>query len=184
MTTISGAIDATTMDSQDGVEQHLTFIVDKEEYAVDILRVQGIQGLGPVTPIPNTPDYVLGVINLRGSVVPIYSLRRRFRLKDIPSGPTNVVIVVRIEYNAGEKVVGMVVDAVSEVYMLDEREIKTPPDFGAAIDTRFVRGLATVDDKMVILLDIDQLLGADEVVLGPAAGEPDAAIAELQSAAV
>lgn len=164
MTTLNGTMDAATLNSLDGVEQHLTFIVDKEEYGVDILRVQGIQGWDTVTPIPNTPDYILGVINLRGSVVPIFDLRRRFGLSEIPFGPTTVVIVVRVECAGGEKIVGIVVDAVSEVYLIDEREIKTPPDFGAAIDTRFVRGLASVEEKMVILLDIDQLLGTEDAL--------------------
>ncbi len=158
MTTLNDPIEAAGLDSHGDTGQHLTFIVDAEEYGVDILRVQGIQGWDSVTPIPNTPAYVLGVINLRGSVVPIYDLRGRFGLDQIAFGPTTVVIVVRVETDSGEKIVGMVVDAVSEVYMIDENNIKPPPDFGSSIDTKFVHGLATVEDKMVILLNIDELL--------------------------
>ena len=166
----NSSIDTAAVHSQDGVEQNLTFIVDEEEYGVDILRVQGIQGWDSVTHIPNTPDYVLGVINLRGAVVPIYDLRQRFDLEQIPFGPTTVVIIVRVDGVQGEKIVGMVVDAVSEVYNINEQDINPPPDFGASIDTKFVRGLATVEGKMVILLNIDALLGTDDVQV-PAAIE-------------
>ena len=147
--------------AQDGTGQHLTFVVQDEEYGVDILRVQGIQGWDQVTPIPNTPDYVLGVINLRGTVVPIYDMRRRFGLQPTEFGPTTVVIVVRVESSGSEKIVGMVVDAVSEVYRIDTQSLKPAPDFGATIDTQFIRGLATIEDKMVILLDVDKLLDVD-----------------------
>ena len=161
------------MQSQDGAEQNLTFIVDSEEYGVDILRVQGIQGWDSVTPIPNTPHYVLGVINLRGSVVPIFDLRRRFGIPNIPFGPTTVVIIVRVDCGDDEKIVGMVVDAVSEVYMIDKKAIQPPPDFGSGIDTKFVRGLATVDEKMVILLDIDNLLDVRETVSATVRTSPE-----------
>jgi purine-binding chemotaxis protein CheW len=146
-------------------DQYLTFMLAGEEYGVDILRVQEIKGWDKVTRIPHTAEYVLGVINLRGAVVPILDLRRRFGLEMIDFGPTTVVIVVRVAGGRGERTVGMVVDAVSEVYNVDAADTKPPPDVCGSVDTVFVKALATVEEKMLILLDIDRLIGtsiADE----------------------
>ena len=156
----------------DASEQYLTFMLAGEEYGVDILRVQEIKGWDKVTRIPHTPDYVLGVINLRGAVVPILDLRRRFGLETIDFGPTTVVIVVRVMNGLTERTVGVVVDAVSEVYNVDAADSKPPPDVCGSVDTVFVKALATVEEKMLILLDIDRLIGnsiADEVSPGVAA---------------
>ena len=153
-------------------EQYLTFMLAGEEYGVDILRVQEIKGWDKVTRIPHTPDYVLGVINLRGAVVPILDLRRRFGLETIDFGPTTVVIVVRVMNGLTERTVGVVVDAVSEVYNVDAADSKPPPDVCGSVDTVFVKALATVEEKMLILLDIDRLIGnsiADELAPGVAA---------------
>jgi purine-binding chemotaxis protein CheW len=153
-------------------EQYLTFMLAGEEYGVDILRVQEIKGWDKVTRIPHTPDYVLGVINLRGAVVPILDLRRRFGLETIDFGPTTVVIVVRVMSGLTERTVGVVVDAVSEVYNVDAADSKPPPDVCGGVDTVFVKALATVEEKMLILLDIDRLIGnsiADELAPGVAA---------------
>jgi purine-binding chemotaxis protein CheW len=141
-------------------DQYLTFMLAGEEYGVDILRVQEIKGWNNVTPIPNTPKYVKGVINLRGIIVPIIDLRERFSLETIPYGPTTVVIVVKVHSEKGERTMGIVVDAVSEVYNISEDELKPAPDLGQAISTDFVKGLGTVDEKMVIVLDIDHLLNS------------------------
>ncbi len=141
-----------------GIEQYLTFQLAGEEYGVDILRVQEIKGWEKATRIPHSPHYVLGVINLRGSVVPIIELRRRFGLESSEFGPTTVVIVVKVSSARGERTVGLVVDAVCEVYNVPLADIKPPPEVGAGIDTDFVRGLSTMDDKMLILLDIDKLI--------------------------
>ena len=146
--------------TQTSTDQYLTFMLDGEEYGNEILRVQGIQGWGSVTPIPNTPDYVLGVMNLRGAVVPVVDLRKRFKLEDIPVSATTVVIVVKVMFEKRERTVGIVVDAVSEVYNVAGEEMQPPPDFGAAIDTTYIKGLSTVDEKMVILLEIDHLINA------------------------
>ena len=142
-----------------GAEQFLTFVLGGEEYGVTILQVQGIQGWDRVTPIPNTPDFILGVINLRGAIVPIVDLRRRFGMPAAEFGPTTVVIVVRVAYeNRNERTLGLVVDAVSEVCSVGENDRKPAPDFGSGIKTDFVKGLATVENRMVILLDIDRLV--------------------------
>jgi purine-binding chemotaxis protein CheW len=153
-------------------EQYLTFLLAGEEYGVDILRVQEIKGWDKVTRIPHTPDYVLGVINLRGAVVPILDLRRRFGLETIDFGPTTVVIVVRVVSGRDERTVGVVVDAVSEVYNVDAADTKPPPDVCGNVDTVFVKALATIEEKMLILLDIDRLIGnsiTGELIGGAAA---------------
>lgn len=141
-------------------KQYLTFLLAGEEYGVDILRVQEIKGWDNVTMIPNTPDYIKGVINLRGTIVPIVDLRARFSLETIPYGITTVVIVLRVNSDNGSRIMGIVVDAVSEVYNISEDALKQAPDFGQAISTDFVMGLGTVDDKMIIVLDIDHLLNS------------------------
>jgi len=143
--------------------QFLTFLLAGEEYGIDILRVQEIKGWEEATVIPNTPDYIQGVINIRGTIVPIIDLRRRFNLDLLKYGATTVVIVLRVESANRSRIMGIVVDAVSDVYNVPTDEMKPPPDFGTAISIEFVRGLATVDDKMVIMLDIDKLLNSDEL---------------------
>ena len=140
--------------------QVLTFLLDGEEYGVDILCVQEIRGWEKPTKVPSTPSYVRGVINIRGSIVPIVDLRERFGLAACEPSPTTVVIVLRAERAGTTLTTGIVVDAVSEVYTLDEQAVKPPPDFGTAAESRFARGLATVDQKMLILLGTDQLLSA------------------------
>ena len=144
-------------------DQYLTFMLAGEEYGVDILRVQEIKGWGKVTPIPGTPEYVRGVMNLRGTIVPILDLRKRFSMDQIDYGPTTVVIVLRVECEGRDRIMGVVVDAVSDVYAVPAEELSPPPDFGGNVHVEFVRGLATVDEKMVIILNIDKLLNSDEL---------------------
>ena len=144
-------------------DQFLTFILAGEEYGVDILRVQEIKGWDDVTPIPNTPDYVKGVINLRGAIIPIVDLRQRFGLDELEYGPTTVMIILKVHSAERERIMGVVVDAVSEVYNIDGGELQPPPEFGGVIKTEFLRGLASVEEKMIIVLDIDHLLNASEM---------------------
>ncbi len=152
----------TTLQAEDGMDQYLTFMLAGEEYGVDILRVQEIKGWSTATPLPNTPDYILGVINLRGTVVPVIDLRKRFKLESIAFGQTTVVIVVKVADDGfGERIVGIVVDAVSEVHNVATTDLKPAPDFGGAISTDSMKGLTTVDDKMLIMLDIDHLMNKD-----------------------
>ena len=146
-----------------GMDQYLTFIMADEEYGVDILRVQEIKGWDSVTPLPNTPPYVKGVINLRGTIVPIIDLRQRFNLETVPYGPTTVVIMLKILSDKGQRIMGIVVDAVSEVYNVATDDLKPSPDLGGSVDMEVVKGLATVEEKMIILLDIDQLLNDKEI---------------------
>ncbi len=155
------SVDSAESDSAGG--QYLTFMLAGEEYGVEILKVQEIKGWDAATPIPNTPDYVLGVLNLRGAVVPIMDLRKRFELESIPYCETTVVIVVKMHHDDQERTVGLVVDAVADVYHLDSETIQPPPDMGSAIDTECVHGLASVSGKMVILLDVDRLIDFQQV---------------------
>lgn len=141
--------------------QFLTFILAKEEYGVEILRVQEIRGWSKVTPLPNSPSYLKGVINLRGTIVPIIDLRERFGMDSLEYGTTTVVIVVRVEAEDQERVMGLVVDAVSEVYTLSNDQCQVPPDFGEGLDEKFVKSLASVEDNMIIVLDVDAFLTAE-----------------------
>jgi purine-binding chemotaxis protein CheW len=143
-----------------GVEQFLTFQLMGQLYGVEILRVQEIKGWEKPTRLPHSPEYVQGVINLRGAVVPILDLRRRFGLGDAEQGRTTVVIVVKVETARGELTAGMVVDGVCEVSNIALQDLRAPPEMSTAIDTDFVRGLAMVDGKMLILLDVVRLIGS------------------------
>ncbi|NRB40917.1 MAG: chemotaxis protein CheW [Pseudomonadales bacterium] len=140
-------------------EQYLTFYLANQEYGVEILKVQGIQGWGKVTSMPNTPDYLLGVINLRGTIVPIIDVRKMFHLAKAEYNAVTVVIVVKVNYGSEERIVGLVVDAVSEVYNISSADLNPSPDFGGDVDIKYVKGLATLEEKMVILLDVDHLVG-------------------------
>lgn len=142
----------------DSADQYLTFMLNEEEYGVDILRVQEIKGWSSTTHIPNTPDYIRGVMNLRGAIVPIIDLRSRFMMPTIEHTATTVVIVLKVCAESGERTIGFVVDAVSDVYNVSIENFRPAPDFGGNVRTDFIRALATVDDKMVILLDIDVLV--------------------------
>ena len=140
-------------------EQILSFVLGKEEYGVDILRVQEIKGWEKTTAIPNAPDYVMGVINLRGAVVPIVDLRIRFKLEEVTYNDSTVVIIVRSEIpNGTNKIIGLVVDGVSDVYSVNLKEIQTAPAMSGTISSEYLNGLATFEDKMVVILHIEQLI--------------------------
>lgn len=144
------------------MRQFLTFELAETEYGLDILKVREIRAWEPVTPLPNTPAYVKGVINLRGSVVPIVDLRERLGLEPRPYGPRTVVIVVNLHPSQAPgdrgKVVGMVVDAVCDEHTLNEALISAPPDLGGPIGGAFVAGLVEVAGRLIVLLDSDRLL--------------------------
>jgi purine-binding chemotaxis protein CheW len=137
--------------------QYLTFTLAGEEYGVEILRVQEIKGNSTVTPIPNTPSYIKGVMNLRGTIIPVVDLRSKFGMDSTAASQFTVMIVLRV----GAKVMALVVDAVSDVLNIAETEVHPTPDFGVRVDTRFIGGMAKAGEKLVMLLDIDTLLGAD-----------------------
>lgn len=136
---------------------YLTFTLGAEEYGIDLLKIQEIKGYSTVTPIPNTPKYVKGVMNLRGTVVPVVDLRAKFGLNEVEYNKFTVIIVVML----GKKVTGLVVDAVSDVLNVAKTNIQAAPAFGASIDTSFLTGMARTGEKLVLLLDMDKLLGND-----------------------
>jgi purine-binding chemotaxis protein CheW len=158
MTAAAMAVPASAQNDAPDAAQFLTFVCAGEEYGVDILCVQEIKGWDGVTRVPYTPPYMLGVMNLRGVIVPVIDLRTRFGVQLRAPDSSTVVIVVRVRTEAGEKTAGIVVDAVSDVYSVTPENIQATPDLGAVAEGACVRGLVSVDDKMVMLLDIDRLV--------------------------
>lgn len=145
--------------------QYLTFALGQEEYGVEILRVQEIKGYSALTPIPNAPAYLKGVMNLRGTVVPVVDLRAKFSMTSAEYDKFTVVIVVTV----GARVFGLIVDGVSDVVNLPEGKIEAAPELGDGVDTSFLRGMARSGEKFVLLLDIERVLGAKELAEASAA---------------
>ena len=150
----------------DNAAQYLSFALGKEEYGVDILRVQEIRSWEPVSRIPNVPFYEKGVVNLRGSIVPIIDLRERFRFKFAEYTPLTVVVVLQTSDGDKSRTMGVVVDSVSDVITVDKKKIQDAPDFGTKISNEFIKGLVSVNERMVMLLDVDKLLKLEEIELG------------------
>jgi purine-binding chemotaxis protein CheW len=141
--------------------EYLTFVLGTEEYGLEILKVQEIRGYDAVTQIANTPDFIKGVVNLRGKIVPIVDLRIKFHLGKVEYDEFTVVIIL----NLGGRVVGIVVDGVSDVMALKDDQIRDVPSLVTSIDTKYIVGLATVEQQMLILVDIEQLMSSQEMAL-------------------
>lgn len=141
--------------------EFLTFLLGGEEYAIDILRVQEIRGYDVVTPIAHAPEFIKGVINLRGSIVPIIDLRIKFGIGKVEYTPFTVVIVLDL----GTRTVGVVVDAVSDVIAVHETEMRPPPEFSRAVDLRYITGLVMLDERMLIVVDIEGLMLSSDMAL-------------------
>ena len=141
--------------------EFLTFTLGDEEYGIDILKVQEIRGYDAVTRIANTPEFIKGVINLRGIIVPIVDMRIKFRLATVSYDQFTVVIILSL----GHRVVGIVVDSVSDVLTLKPEQLRPTPELSAALDTRYILGLGTVDERMLILVDIEKLMSSGEMAL-------------------
>lgn len=141
--------------------EFLVFSLGDEEYAIDILKVQEIRGYENVTRIANAPDFIKGVTNLRGVIVPIVDLRIKFHLDSVEYGGQTVVIVV----NVADRIVGIVVDGVSDVMTLTPEQIKPAPEFGVTLSSDFLSGLGSLEDRMLVLVDIDKLLTSEEMAL-------------------
>ncbi len=149
------------------LREFLSFTLGQESYAIDILKVQEIRGYETPTRIANTPDFIKGVINLRGHIVPIVDLRLKLGVGEARYEGTTVVIVLNIL----KRVVGMVVDGVSDVVALAPETIKPAPEFGASLDTRYILGLATLGEQLLILVDIERLMGSQDMALLAEAAE-------------
>lgn len=141
--------------------EYLTFTLGNEEYGIDILKVQEIRGYDAVTAIANTPAFIKGVINLRGIIVPIVDMRIKFNLGQVTYDHLTVVIIL----NIAKRVVGMVVDGVSDVIALTPEQIKPAPQFSATMDTRYLKGLGAVEERMLILVDIEELMTSSDMEL-------------------
>jgi len=144
-------------------KEYLTFILNGEEFGVDILCVQELRVWSSVTELPNKPDYIKGVINLRGVIIPIIDLRLRFGFTPLAYNEQTVTIILRNPDKSQPMVVGIVVDAVSDVYKFSSNAIRKPPSFGQHIDSCFLEGLASVEDKLIILLNNTSLLDHNEL---------------------
>lgn len=162
--THSGAVAG---DEDSVASEYLTFTLGSEEYAIDILKVQEIRGYEKPTLIANAPPFIKGVINLRGIIVPVVDLRIKFNLGTIEYTPFTVVIIL----NVARRVIGVVVDSVSDVISLTRSQIRPAPDFSGTFDTRYIQGLASQGTRMMIVTDIERLMTSADMELIDAVGE-------------
>jgi purine-binding chemotaxis protein CheW len=157
----AGYRNAAVSDSGSLGQEFLSFTLGQEEYGIDILKVQEIRGYEAVTRIANSPEFIKGVVNLRGIIVPILDMRIKFNL----GTPTYDDLTVVIILNITGRIMGIVVDGVSDVIMLTQDQIKPPPEMGTTFNTDYLTGLGTIDERMLILIDIDKLMSSDEMGL-------------------
>ncbi len=157
--TIDAAIKATTTK----LGKYLTFTLNEEEYGIGILKVKEIIGMMTITSVPRTPEFVKGVINLRGKVIPIIDLRLKFSMEAIPYSERTCIIVVEIDSDDATVLIGIVVDAVSEVLNVKEEDIEDAPTFGTKLDTDYILGMAKMEGSVKILLNIDKVLSTNEI---------------------
>lgn len=161
-----GVAEAVKQDSEvraDREGKYLTFTLAEEEYGIGILRIKEIIGMMPITPVPQTPGFVKGVINLRGKVIPVVDLRLRFGMEEIDYSERTCIIVVEITGETGTVQTGIVVDSVSEVMNIKGADIEDSPSFGSNLDTGYILGMAKMEGDVKILLDIDKVLSAEEI---------------------
>ena len=164
MTTETQVMDQAVKAAAIKTGKYLTFSLEKEEYGIGILKVKEIIGMMPVTSVPRTPDFVKGVINLRGKVIPVVDLRLKFAMESIAYTDRTCIIVVEIDSADATVLIGIVVDAVSEVLNINSDEIEDAPQFGTSLDTNYILGMAKMEGGVKILLDIDKVLSQQEVV--------------------
>mgnify|MGYP001151623508 CR=1 FL=1 len=143
--------------------KYLTFALADEEYGIGILKVKEIIGMMPITTVPQTPEFVKGVINLRGKVIPVVALRLKFGMDEVEYTDRTCIIVVEITGTSGAILMGIVVDSVSEVLNVKGEEIEDTPTFGTKLDTAYILGMAKLDGGVKILLDIDKVLSGEEI---------------------
>ena len=165
MTGVDEKIDQAVKVMGDKEGKYLTFTLAEEEYGIGILKIKEIIGMLPITSVPQTPEFVKGVINLRGKVIPVMDLRLRFGMPSIDYSERTCIIVVEIGGQAGTILVGIVVDAVSEVLNIKGDDIEKTPTFGTKLNTDYILGMAKMEGGVKILLDIDQVLTSDELSL-------------------
>jgi len=157
--TIDQAVKAITVKTG----KYLTFTLEEEEYGIGILKVKEIIGMMPITSVPRTPEFVKGVINLRGKVIPVIDLRLKFGMGEIPYTDRTCIIVVEIDNENSTVLIGIVVDAVSEVLNIQEEDVEETPAFGTELNTEYILGMAKMDSRVKILLNIDRVLSIKEI---------------------
>jgi purine-binding chemotaxis protein CheW len=165
MAELSENIDQAVKAMGDREGKYLTFSMAGEEYGIGILKIKEIIGMMPITHVPQTPEFVKGVINLRGKVIPVIDLRLRFGMETIDYTERTCIIVVEIQGDAGTVQIGIVVDSVSEVLNIKGEDVEEAPTFGTKLNTDYILGMAKMEGGVKILLDIDQVLSNDEVSL-------------------
>ena len=153
--------------------QYLTFKLEDEIFALDIAKVREVLDFSRITKVPQTPDFMLGVINLRGSVVPVVDMRLKFGLTKAETTVNSCFIIVEIELDAETTVLGTLVDSVQEVMELDPDQIEAPPRIGTRLNTKFIKGMGKRDDQFMIILDIDKVFSVDELTMVREIGEED-----------
>ncbi len=164
MTTNSGV--SSDMSPNEGFDtQYLSFTLGDEDYGVDILRVREIKGWERVRPLPDMPESIKGVLDLRGIIVPIIDLRTRFNIENVEYTPTTVTIVLTVRVDEKEQVMGIVVDSVSDVLDISVQDMKSTPNLGRRVNTRFIKGMVTLGERIVVLLDVDKLMNPEELGL-------------------
>jgi len=144
-----------------GSQQYITFLLDDRQYGLEIFKIREIRGYSPITPIPNVPAHVRGVMNLRGTVLPVIDLRMKFHLPTVTYNNFTVIVIA----NVGEKLVGLLVDAVHDVLTISLDSLRPAPDFGASVDTRFINGVFPVKDHLVVALNLEELLTDAEITV-------------------
>lgn len=162
-----------TIERKSNQQQFLTFQLGEEIFAVNVAQVREILDLIQITRVPQMPEYMLGVINLRGSVVPVIDLRRKFGLEAVEQTRDSCVIVLEVALDDELVVVGALADAVLEVLELDDHQIEPPPRLGMKLKTDFIRGMGRKDERFLILLDIDRIFSTDEINLLHDSGQVD-----------
>ena len=165
MAELAETVDKAIKEITDREGKYLTFSMANEEYGIGILKIREIIGMMPITSVPQTPEFVKGVINLRGKVIPVMDLRLRFNMDSIDYNDRTCIIVVEILGQPATVQVGIVVDSVSEVLNIKQDEIEDTPTFGTSLNTDFILGMAKMEGGVKILLDIDQVLTSDELSL-------------------
>ena len=145
--------------------KYLTFTLANEEYGIGILKIKEIIGMMPITPVPQTPEFVKGVINLRGKVIPVVDLRLRFGMESIDYNERTCIIVVEISGKTGNVLIGIVVDAVSEVLNIKGEDIEETPTFGTKLNTEYILGMAKMEGSVKILLDIGRILTGEDIAM-------------------
>ena len=163
MVETAGALRHKVEEREDREGKYLTFTLAEEEYGIGILRIKEIIGMMPITPVPRTPEFVKGVINLRGKVIPVMDLRLRFGMEEIGYTERTCIIVVEISGDTGTVQTGIVVDSVSEVMNMKGADIEDSPSFGTNLNTDYILGMAKMEGGVKILLDIDQVLSSEEI---------------------